>query len=161
MRQRAAILVIAMAVAVCNMSPAHAADAWQSSWEKFVETYNACVKADCDKKQFADKAVTWVAPVGSQDEKDGKFSVSMDMSGSPPFVDKEGKKSNVIGLTLSPTAEQKAAWSKVAPGQKVRFKTKTMEIFGSPVGFTSMGMNENIAIVFTEGGELVEVLAGP
>lgn len=153
------LFAIATVVAVFNMSSARAADAWQNSWEKFVENYNGCVKADCDKKQFANKTVTWVAPVGSFDDKDG--GVTMDMSASPPFVDKEGKKSNKIGLTLIPTEGQKAAWSKVAPGQKVRFKAKTIEIFGSPVGFTSMGMNENIAIVFTEGGELVEVLAGP
>lgn len=155
----AVIAVLSIASAGISLG---AAEVWVTSWEAFVDAYNNCVRKEgCDVKQFADKSVTWTAKIRAIDAKDGKLNITMDMASSPPFVDKSGAKSDIIALTLQPSPSEQAAWSKASKGQQVRFKTKTIEIFGSAVGFTSGGPGQNIAVVFTTGAELVEALSTP
>lgn len=158
-------VVVALGSLACHVRTLHADEGWQTSWEAFVEAYNKCSRQDtCDKTQFVDKIVTWTATIKSLDKKEGQLNVLMDMTTSPPLVDKTGAKSSMIILTLHPTPAEQAAWGHASNGQKVRFRCKTTRPFpdmDSPVGLMSFGPGKNTALVSTEGGELIEILANP
>jgi len=127
--------------------------AWQKSWPTFVADWNACLDG-CDRQAFADKAVEWEGVLSHMAEpQSGQLLVYLTMPGALPR-DRAGVAGNKLLVGLRPTPAQQAAWRSVAPGQTVRFRSRTVAGYGGVVGFTRVG-GDAIAMVNTEGAELL------
>ena len=162
------LIVVGLVAAAGNAQVAKPAsgsqsEPWQTSWEKFVEVHNTCIKdKGCDRKRFLDKAIRWVGVIGSIDLEKRPPSIVMDMAG-PSLVDQNGvgiDKGDLFVFVLNPNASEIAGWKSVAKGQRIRFRAKTSGgITGSVVGFSSLpGRSLKMIMVNLDGGEFLEHL---
>jgi hypothetical protein len=171
MSTRHRVLPIFLALAVTTAAPSAAqratgtgspAQAWQASWETFVETHNTCIRdAACDKKRFLNKEVRWVGTVRSIELDKERPAVVMDMAG-PSLVDQNGvginMKNDVFVFVLNPPPSELDAWRAVAKGQRIRFLARTSEgITGSVIGFSSLA-GRKMLMVNVDGGQFLERL---
>jgi len=142
-----------------SLSPPSAAagtEEWQSSWATFVRLHNQRLRegGDANVKQFVGKVVTWEGTFSHL--ANGKVSIDM---GEPFITDGLGNAASVKVYSFTPNAAQIDKWRPISKGTRIRFRTtSTGGFFGNAVfSFMKVGSN-NLAIVNTEGCELIEVL---
>jgi hypothetical protein len=137
---------------------------WQTSWEKFVESHNACIKApSCDRKRYLDKEVRWEGSVGSIDLGKTPPIITMTMPG-PTLTDRNGEgidmKRDLFVFGLHPTPADVVGWKDIAKGDRVRFQAKTSGgLTGSVVGFSAIP-GTKMLMVNVDGGTLLEKVGG-
>jgi hypothetical protein len=108
--------------------------AWQSSWDEFLKTYQACVNdKQCDASQFQGAVVTWVGTYVGTTTVNGSTRFQTRMTPGT-MTDRTGASYQVSNTLLhSPGAAALGAWQALSPNQTVRFSAQIQQFLG--VGF--------------------------
>lgn len=122
-------------------------EAWQRSWEPYVDAYNECVKDKVCKAatRFGKKRVQWEATLVELDLKRDPPSAKL-TTGSPKGFDVSTPPT--VFEVISPEMRGSAieAWKAVQPGSKVRFEATIEEGGGIFARFGMVGSRFQDAI---------------
>ncbi len=121
--QKWAIGILLLPMAAVAQEP------WQSSWDTFLQVYQACLNnAACDPIQFADKEIVWQGTyTGSDTDASGLYFVTEMTPGR--MTDRGGTSTRVANSLLNRPLDP-APWRRLNRGDMVRFRSRTATLFG-------------------------------